>query len=93
MDVIAYLADKGYGTPDHIMDTYTADEIVEFYERSSRLYAKELMDELIVGRHAQHADEKAMKKFMKDLTSRSTGKDGFMSADEVAAQFRQFMDK
>lgn len=92
MDVITQLSDRGYGSPDHIMDTFTADEIVEFYERSSKHYAVQLADALIVGRHAQHADEKAMKKFMKDLEKRmSTKEDKFLTADEFAAEFQGFL--
>ena len=91
MDVISYLSDKGYGTPEHIMDTYTADEMVDFYSRSSRHYAKELADMLIVSRHAQHADKKAMDKLLKDLNKRISGKEEqFMTADQLASEFGKF---
>lgn len=94
MDVVAYLAHKGYGTPDEIMDTYTADEMVEFYSRSSQLYARELADALIVSRHAQHADKKGMEKLLKDLQKRMDGnKEQFMSADELVSGFEKFMNE
>lgn len=94
MDVITYLADRGYGSPDHIMDTFSADEIVEFYERSTKHYAAQLADDLIVGRHAQHADEKAMKKYMKELENRMNPKeDKFLSPDEVLSTFKGFLQQ
>lgn len=87
MSVLCYLADRGYGHPWQIAETYSADEILLFFEESTKLYAKGMLDDLTVNRYAQHADAKGVKKLTASLNKVIDPSKAFLTADEFADKF------
>ncbi len=72
------------------MNDYSPGEVAAMYDRATKQYTQDLYDSLIVGRYAQHADGKAMKKFMQQL-QKVFAERQYMSADDVARAFGAFL--
>lgn len=67
-----------------IAETYTAEEIVLFYENSVKAHAQEMLDALTTIRYGNHADKNGMQKLVSQLERQIRPENAYMNPEAVA---------
>jgi len=81
---------EGFGTVEYLYDECSPDLLSFLYGKMVKRKAQQKLDDLVISRHANHADKKAMDKLMKQL-QKALGQDDRMSADEFASNIKSFL--